>query len=273
MKIRSAVHTVLLTAVLGAAAPVRPSLSLETAAASVIERLKAPEAVQGVAVDKHHFHAIDSRAIGKYERTTGRLVKRWEEDKGGPILHLDSGVVVRGRLYCAHSNYPKLPMTSSVEILDAESLEHVGSHSFGVRWGSCTWIDRHNGAWWAAFAPYDQFKEATGKDASWSTLVEFDSNWRARQSWVYPEALVERFRPMSNSGGSWGPDGLLYLTGHDAAEVYAVRLPRRGSALEHVRTVPLAIEGQGIAWDRRRQGVLVGIRRSAREVVAFEVAP
>ena len=32
---------------------------------------------------------------------------------------------------------------------------------------------------------------------------------------------------MSNSGGSWGPDGFLYLTGHDPAEIYKMRLPKR----------------------------------------------
>jgi hypothetical protein len=73
---------------------------------------------------------------------------------------------------------------------------------------------------------------------------------------------------MSVSGGSWGPDGLLYVTGHDHPEVYAVRLPKAGSMLEHVETIPFAVEGQGIAWDRSQPGVLYGINRSKGEVVA-----
>ena len=53
-----------------------------------------------------------------------------------------------GKLYAAHSNYPEWPMTSSLEILDAETMEHVGSHSFGIQWGSLTWVDWHDGHWW-----------------------------------------------------------------------------------------------------------------------------
>ena len=58
---------------------------------------------------------------------------------------------------------------------------------------------------------------------------------------------------MSNSGGSWGPDGFLYLTGHDLEEVYKVRLPTAGSTLELVTTIPMTVRGQGIAWDRSIQ--------------------
>ena len=47
-------------------------------------------------------------------------------------------------------------MTSSVEIWDAATMQHVGSHSFGIMWGSNTWIDRHDGAWWVTFANYSR---------------------------------------------------------------------------------------------------------------------
>jgi len=73
--------------------------------------------------------------------------------------------------------------------------------------------------------------------------------------------------PMSNSGGSWGPDGYLYCTGHDRSEVYAVKIPDKGSVLELVETVPLPILGQGIAWDRSRSGFIYGIRKKDRQVV------
>ena len=45
------------------------------------------------------------------------------------LIHLDSGAVHRGLLYAAHSNYDESPMASSVEVLDAHSLEHVDSHA------------------------------------------------------------------------------------------------------------------------------------------------
>src|SRR4051794_30493908 len=91
------------------------------------------EANQAVGVDAEHFYAIDNQSIGKYEKKTGKLVKRWQGPKEGPIVHLDSAMVMDGRIYCAHSNYPEWPMTSSLEIFDATTLEHVGTHSFGIQ--------------------------------------------------------------------------------------------------------------------------------------------
>jgi len=114
-----------------------------------------PEANQGVGVDDKYFYAVDNQKIGKYEKKTGKLVGKWEGPKGGPIIHLDSAMLLDGKIYCAHSNYNEWPMTSSVEIWDAETMEHVGNHSFGINWGSLTWLDFYNGYWWATFANYD----------------------------------------------------------------------------------------------------------------------
>jgi hypothetical protein len=63
-----------------------------------------------------------------------------------------------------------------------------------------------------------------------------------------------------------GSDGFLYLTGHNPAEVYKMRLPKAGSILELVETIPANISGQGIAWDRSDRGVLYGIIRPPRKV-------
>ena len=163
-----------------------------------------PEAHQGVAVDDTFFYAIGTREIGKYEKDTGRLAQKWQEKEDGPIIHLDSGMIFNGILYAAHSNYPGLPMTSSVEMWDTETLKHVGTHSFGIRWGSCTWIDRKADHWWAVFAHYDKFAKEINKDNSWTTLVKFDDRWQYLQFWVFPDTLINKFKPMSNSGGSWG---------------------------------------------------------------------
>ncbi|MDX1642259.1 MAG: hypothetical protein R3220_11210, partial [Balneolaceae bacterium] len=83
----------------------------------LIESFPADEAFQAVAVDSTHFYAIASRSIGKYDKKTGEKVDFWE----GPVKHLDSGVVADGKFYAAHSNYPEIPMTSSVEIWDTET--------------------------------------------------------------------------------------------------------------------------------------------------------
>ena len=162
-------------------------------------------------------------------------------------------------------------MTSSVEVWDAETLEHVDSRSFGIRWGSCTWIDRHDGFWWAMFAHYDQFADSLGKGTEGTTLVKFDDSWHELGAWVLPPEIIARLRPMSNSGGSWGPDGFLYLTGHDAAEIYRVRLPQAGSVLELVDILPLEFHGQGIAWDRLQPGVLYTIERQDKTVQVFRL--
>jgi hypothetical protein len=230
------------------------------------------EANQGVGVDSRHFYAIDNQVIAKYDKATGKLVKKWEGDKKGPILHLDSAMLMNGKLYAAHSNYPDWPMTSSVEIFDAETMQPLASHSFGIQWGSLTWVDWHQDHWWMTFANYDKpfgpDKSPYGRKAT-TQMVKFTPDFKYVQSWVLPKELLDRFEDMSNSGGSWGPDGFLYLTGHDPAELYRMRLPKMGSVLEVVDVIPMNVRGQGIAWDRSQPGVIYGIvRATAKERAA-----
>ena len=243
-------------------------------AAAVLEQIAeftVPEANQGVGVDDRYFYAVDNYAIGKYDKKTGKLVKKWQGEKAGAILHLDSAMVMGGRLYAAHSNYPDWPMTSSVEIFDAETMEHVGTHSFGIRWGSLTWVDWHEGYWWMTFANYDRLlgpgKTPYGHKVN-TVMVKFTKDFQPLQSWTLPKAVLDRFEDMSNSGGSWGPDGFLYLSGHDPAEIYRMRLPKAGSVLELVDILPMNIRGQGIAWDRSQPGVIYGIIRATRKEIA-----
>jgi hypothetical protein len=256
------VASLLAAAALGMA-PISAAVELEP-----IAELAVPEANQGVGVDEQHFYAVDSQAIGKYDKTTGKLVKRWQGPSGGPIVHLDSAMLMDGKLYAAHSNYPDWPMESSVEIFDADTLEHVGSHRFGVRWGSLTWVDWHDGHWWMTFANYDQRigpgQSAYGGKAN-TVMVKLTRDFEPVQSWTLPKAVLDRFEEMSNSGGSWGPDGFLYLTGHDPAELYKMAVPEAGSELRLVEIVPMNIRGQGIAWDRSQPGVIYGIIRATAQ--------
>lgn len=228
---------------------------------------QAPEARQGIAVDANYIYVIGTQEIGKYNKETRELVAEWKGKENNKIIHLDSGVIVGGMLYCAHSNYPMVPMTSSVEIWDANILKHIGTHSFGIQWGSCTWIDQYNGYWWAGFAHYGKLKELTGTDERWTIVVKFNKEWQALESWIFPEEVSQKFIPMSNSGGSWGPDGLLYCTGHDAAEVYVMKIPDAGSVLELVETLPIEINGQGIAWDRSEPNCIYGIIKKDMKVI------
>jgi hypothetical protein len=242
-----------------------------------IEEFSIPEANQGIGVDRDHFYAVDNRTIAKYTKH-GEFVDKWEGPEDGPIIHLDSAVVVRGgKLYASHSNYRFLPMTSSIEVWDADSMEHIASHSIGISLGSLTWLDKHKGYWWGTFANYDREAKLPNDTPAGlpyamqptgninTVLVKFDRRWRVLESWIYPPELLEKFDVMSNSGGSWGPDGYLYLTGHDLPEIYKVKIPDAGSVLEVVETIPLNIRGQGIAWDRSDPGILYGIIRATDE--------
>ena len=223
------------------------------------------EANQAVGVDDKYFYAVDNQTIAKYDKKTGALVKKWKGEKNGPIIHLDSAMLMDGKIYCAHSNYNQWPMTSSVEIWDADTMEHIGNHSFGIQWGSLTWVDFYNGHWWMTFANYDKpygpgktpygYKVAT-------QMVKFSADFKFEEAWVLPKSILDRFEDMSNSGGSWGPDGFLYLSGHDPAEIYRMRLPKSGSTLDLVDVIPMNIRGQGIAWDRSDRGVIYGIIRA-----------
>ncbi|MFZ6038692.1 MAG: hypothetical protein ACOYU1_10755 [Bacteroidota bacterium] len=230
------------------------------------------EVRQGIAVDSAYFYAVNTKGIGKYNKKNGKLVREWK-DVSGRIIHLDGGVVVNDKLYCAHSNYPEIPMTSSIEIFDTENLEHIGSHSFGIKYGSCTWADYYNDYWWVCFAHYDKFEPQTNKNNRWTVLVKFDETWNELESWTFPAFVLQEFKPMSCSGGSWGPDGNLYVTGHDSAQVYVLQLPEMGSILELKKILKITSEGQGIAWDRYDKSNLYGIIKKNNLVVKSRLLP
>jgi hypothetical protein len=199
-----------------------------------LTKFSAAEAHQGVAVDKSHFYAISNRTIGKYDKETGNFVARWDAPVDSPLKHLNSGVVIDGKLYCAHSNWPSEPLQNSIEIWEAATLKHVERRRLDEPKAAVTWIDRHDDAWWIVFASY-----GTKQHVRRTSLVRLDDAWNRVASWTFPDEVVERFVPFSCSGGSWGPDGLLYVTGHDRAETYAIRVPDQGASLKLMETVSI----------------------------------
>jgi hypothetical protein len=243
--------------------------------ARLLRTYDAFDANQGVGVDRSHFYAVDNTSITKHSRETGAPLLQFAGTDGGPLIHMDSGAVHRGRLYAAHSNYSESPMESSVEVFDARTLEHIDSHSFGIDRGSLTWIDRApDGSWWAAFANYDRvFDGQVYGDTDNTQVVEMNEAFEVVAAYTIPTEILDRFRPMSNSGGSWGPDGRLWLTGHDLGEAYVMEPPRAGSELRWIATVSLpGVEGQGIAWDLRApRPTLWAIKRSTKQVLQYEV--
>lgn len=253
-----------------------PSLAAEpvTMTSSVVDSFEIPEINQAIGVDAEHFYAIDNTSIAKYAKASKELaLKRDYEDIGA--IHFDSATVVDGKIYVAHSNYPVWPMTSSLEVFDAATLDHLESHSFGIQIGSFTWVDRAaDGSWWGGFANYNRVfdKSPVAYGNKYNTqVVRFTPDWQVATAYVIPDEVVEKFDDMSNSGGSWGPDGNLYLSGHDPAEAYVMQLPKIGSTLSWIGTVPLAIAGQGIAWDRSQPDVLYGFVRATKTVSVNKV--
>lgn len=233
-----------------------------------VRRFPAPEATQAVAVGKDHVFAIDNAQIGKYDKKTGQRVGLVESSQ---LTHMNSGVVLGGKLFCAHSSWPHQPWVSSIEAWDPLTLRHLGSHSFGLQDGALNWIDRRGESYWGVFVHYHHDAGNTHPlYVGRSRLIRFDNRWRPLESWAFPKSLLDKFRPATNSGGAWGSDGLLYVTGHDHGEVYRLRLPAAGSVLEEVDSLKAPITGQGIAWDPFEKDVLWGIDRPARALVKMK---
>lgn len=234
----------------------------------LIRKIDVPEARQAVAVDKAHFYAIANSTVAKYDRASGNRVAVWEADALRPLKHLNAGIVIDGKLYCAHSNYPQFPEASSIEVWDTKTLQHIQSKSLGIYEGSLTWIDRRDGSWWAVFAHYSTKvnENPLAKDHTHTSLVQFDHQWRRQGGYVFPKTVLNRFDPHSCSGGSWGPDGLIYCSGHDLGEIYQLTLPKAGSTLVLKKTLEAPITGQGFAW--APDGMTIyGIDRAKRQVV------
>jgi hypothetical protein len=219
--------------------------------------IEAPEANQAACADERYFYAIGNSSIARYDRATGMKAG----SSTGPARHLNSGFLHDGRLYCAHSNYPRVPELSQIKALDLESLELTDLHDFGDYGGSLTWVVRHDDSWWCNFARYGAANEET-------FLVRFDDEWSEQGRWTYPAEVIEQLGTYSVSGGIWR-DAELLATGHDDRVLFRLRLPESGSVLELLGTVAVPFTGQGIAEDPATGG-LVGIDRGRKQVILAE---
>jgi hypothetical protein len=253
--------------------PTAPPLELKHLGlvAKEIRRWKVRGAGQGVAVDDNFFYGIGNFIVGKYDKRTGERVAEWIGLRGGPITHFNYGFVEGGTLTLSHSNFPQLPMASSIEYFDTATLQPTKTHSLGIQHGSLTWATRKDGFWWACFANYNDRGTTPGLDNRWTFFGKFTDDWQLVESWIFPPQLIKAFNPSSCSGGSWGDDGELYVTGHDARELYVLRLPKMGPTLELVTVIEVPFDGQAWAWDRKEKRVIYGITRASGEVVVAQV--
>lgn len=220
--------------------------------------LSAPEAHQAAAADEVFVYAISSTAVAKYDRATSERVAL----STGEAKHLNSGFFWEGKLYCAHSNYPKKPEKSEIMVLDPKTMELTPFKEFTENRGSLTWAVHEGDSWWCTFAHY-------GEDNGKTVLVKFDEQWREQGMWNYPPEVIHQLGRFSISGGIWHENHLL-VTGHDKREIYRLRLPAKGNVLEFVDVLPSPFPGQGIAVDPRTGG-LIGIDRAKRQVIFAEL--
>lgn len=249
-----------------------PALAQTDAQASQAQTLRRypSGATQGAAVGPRDIYAVSNFRLVRYDKATGEQRAAWTGDKAR-FPHINSCALIARDLVCASSNFPASPQVSTVEIFDPQSLAHRRSVALGLGTGSITWVDRHDGAWWAMFANYDGRGGEPPRDHRHTTLVKFDDQWRRLEAWALPSSVLERIAPMSISGGGWGPDGRLYLSGHDHPELYVMALPAGGGVLDHTATIGMEAEGQAVDWDESQPGVLYGITRRTREILAMRV--
>jgi hypothetical protein len=258
-----------LAAVLSAAA----LTAVETGRFEEIRRLVAPEARQGVAADAQYLYAIGNHALGKYRKDTGGKVAGWECPEGQPLTHVNAAIVHDGQLYGAHSNYPGVPHRSSVEVWDPATLTHLRSVDLGETDGSLTWIDRRDGRWLACFVHYGQRGGVPGRGPEQTRLVELDDDWREVRRWKFPPAVLAQIaqRGYSFSGGAIGPDGNLYVTGHDEPQLYVLKFVDASQTLDWIATIPVPAEGQAFSWDPVERGVVHLILKRTREIITGRV--
>ena len=245
------------------------ALSLQ---ATEIRRVPGGDADQGVTSDGHYLYAIGTHSITQIDPATGKQVTRWDGDETR-YPHINSCMMDQKLLVCAASNFPGVPMHSMIERFEAKKLRHISTQVLEGDHGSLTWVVQHDGDWWACFANYDGHGGAPGRDHRYTILIRYDRQWQEVGQWHFPAEILARMAPKSASGGAWGDDGLLYVTGHDRPELYALRVPKVGSTLELVATIAIPTDGQAIGWDPALPRTLWSIERKTSELVASKIPP
>lgn len=215
--------------------------------------LKSEFATQAAAADETRVFAVSSTTVAMYDRATGKLL-----GSAGGATHLNSAFVHGGKVYCAHSNYPKTPETSEIRVFDPEAKTLAVFHEFKEPPGSLVWNVHDGKNWWCCFAHY-------GADNAKTVLVRYGDGFKEEQRWTFPKAVVDDWDKMSASGGVFDGDTLL-VTHHHFKVLYRLKVPKPGKELELVEALACPFPGQGIAADPKTGG-LVGIDRGAKKVV------
>src|SRR6185436_1564667 len=102
-------------------------------------------------------------------------------------------------------------------------------------------------------------------------IVRFDAKWAKLESWSFPPELIQRFGANSSSGGGFGQEGLLFVTGHDAKELYVLEFPKSGPVMKWIATIPISAAGQAFNWDPVKPEMFYSINRKTREVIVSRI--
>jgi len=246
--------SLLLAALVISAEPAESKLPLKPGWVKALV-VKSEYATQSACADEKHFYAISNGTVAMYDRVTGELVAK----SVGPAEHLNSGFVWKGKVYCAHSNYPKKPDESEIKVYDPATNKLTTFRHFKNPPGSLVWNVHDGKNWWCCFAHYQ------GDNAK-TFLAKMDGDFGELARWTFPKAVVDDWDKMSASGGLWDGDTLL-VSHHHFKVLYRLRVPKVGKELELVEAVRCPFPGQGIATDPTAKGGLVGIDRPTRAVV------
>ncbi|QEL15193.1 endonuclease [Limnoglobus roseus] len=214
---------------------------------------------QAAAADDRFLYAVSSTHVARYDRTTGKLAGTGTTKD---TKHLNSAFVWKGKVYCAHSNYPATPEASDIRVYDLADDSVKVHHTFEKPPGSLVWCVREpaDQFWWCCFAHY-------GKDNPQTILLKMDEHFKELDRWTFPKIVVDDWDAMSASGGLWDGDTLL-VTHHHFKVLYRLKLPAKGGELEFVEALTCPFPGQGIAVDPKVPGGLVGIDRDRKAIVS-----
>lgn len=216
--------------------------------------LASPHATQAAAADEKHVYVVSDNAVAMYDRATGELIGT----STGRAQHLNSAFVWKGKVYCAHSNYPKKPEVGDVRVFDPQTRALTVFHEFKDPPGSLVWNVHDGKHWWCCFAHYQD-------DNARTVLLKMTDAFEELRRWTFPKAVVADWDRMSASGAIWDGATLL-VTHHHFKVLYRLRVPAEGKELEFVEAVACPFPGQGIAADPKTGG-LVGIDRGKKKVV------
>jgi hypothetical protein len=234
----------------GTSLPTKPGWTATASFAS-------PHATQAAAADEKWFYAVSNTTVAVHDRKTGKLLST----STGPAEHLNSAYLWDGKVYCAHSNYPKKPDQSDIRVFDPATGKLTVFHTFADPPGSLTWClrGRDGKGWWCCFAHYQT-------DNAKTVVAELTDEFTERRRWTFPKKVVADWDKMSASGAVWDGDTLL-VSHHHYPVLYRLRVPKAGGELELVEALTCPFPGQGIAVDPATPGGLVGIDRTKRTVV------